>query len=85
MISPGLSGYECNVTDLSFIRRVPLYSNFFILDLGESGYCSARNSIRVNDLFTVVFKWLHINLILHPDLFLDGAKGNENCLFRSSA
>src|SRR5450759_2780860 len=60
-ISPGLSEYEFNVTGLLFILITPLCNNFFILVRGESGYCSARNSIRVNDLFTVVLKWLLIN------------------------
>ena len=59
--SPGLSGYECSVIDLLFTLTVPLCKIFFIMVLGESGYCSIRNSNSVCDLFMVVFKQLHVN------------------------
>jgi hypothetical protein len=61
IVSPGFKRYECNVTDLSFTRIVPLCNSFLILVLGVSGYCSIRNSNRVNDLFIVVFILSEVN------------------------
>src|SRR4030042_685855 len=55
IMSPGFSLYECKVTGLSFILILPLCRSFLILVLGESGYCSSRNSISVIFLFKVIF------------------------------